>query len=142
MPLTPQEAIATWTARGFAIRYAEKAGGWVAYTPAGTRVQVPPQVGPVEAIEAADLHLSARDDESLRRDLKRLVALMQDGRYFHRSRLIQEDDGAGGTTQARVFDMIRANGTGSGSVTSIVGRKSVVVAWRDLDEALTAGQTP
>lgn len=140
--MTPTEAIAAWTARGFAVRHSEQAGGWLVFTSKDQRVQIPPQPDPVSAIEAADLHLAQREAEVARRDLGRLAAEMQRGRYFHRSRLIQEADGEGGTTDVALFDIIRANGAGTGSVTSITSRRSVVVAWRDLVEALQKGETP
>lgn len=142
MALTPQEAVAIWTARGFAVHHGARAGGWLVRMRDGNRVQIPPQPGPVEAIEAADAHLKQREGEADRRDTVRLVQEMQRGRYFHRSRLVEEDDGAGGTAQVVVFDIIRSNGTGAGSPTTITDRRSVVIAWRDLVDALAAGSPP
>jgi hypothetical protein len=67
---------------------------------------------------------------------------MQDGRYFHRSRLVEEDDGEAGIVEVVVFDIIRSNGSGAGAPTAIADRRSVVTAWRDLADALDGGQTP
>lgn len=140
MALTPDQALAVQASRKLDVRYVERAGGWVAYLPTGARVRIPPQPGPGEAIEAADAHLTARAAQADRRDVMRLVEEMQRGRYFHRSRTIEEDDGAGGTVQIVVFDIVRASGTGAGSVTAITARRSVVIAWRDLVEALARGE--
>lgn len=136
--MTPQEAADRQTARRLTVHHVE-GEGWVTLLPSGRRVRVPGAAGPVEAVEAAEVHLIAREAQAKEREARALLQEMQRGRYVHRVRAIEEDDGAGGTVNVVVFDIVRAP---SGTATAIRDRRSVLAAWQDLVAALAAGGTP
>ena len=139
--ITPQQAIDILEARGVAPRFVQ-GDGWYVHRPTGQRIRIPAAPTILDAVEAAESELIQEEARAQEHLVVPYIALMQQGRYFHRTRSVQVDDGVGGTAPEARFDMIRANGSGAGAVTALADYKSVKLLWRDLKRELDEGRTP
>lgn len=104
MAITEQRAFEIQVARGLTVE--RGADGWLCRVAGGARVRTGPKATPVEALEAAEMHLVAREAAEVERRASRVLQYLQRGDLYPRPRTVSEViDGE--PVDRTVFDAVR-----------------------------------
>lgn len=108
--------------------------GWVARTIDGSRAgpKHDPYSSPLDAVEAADQWFSASETRENDRRAERIIAALERGRYFIRSREIPSTDSEGKPNLIRVFSAFLP----SGGATNVRDRPSFIQAVIDIEKEI------
>ena len=137
MALTRDQAMQEMTTRKLAPEHVEGAGWIVRHEK--VRVRAAPGATPEEAIERAVATLAAREVQREERNARRVIELQQKGNHYHVPRRETVPDPATGErTERLVFDILPA----AGGAPVVTGARHVLLAWRELADAMRPEVTP